>query len=508
MARCVSVSGIMFDHIGWEGDAMTIIFPKHKGDQEGEHCAPKHVYANPQNPAICPILAFAVYIWTIGFRRDGAKRTVFGDTKNTEDRFSAWLRKMLGNTAEDLVHMGIVILEIGTHSFRKGIASFLACLTGGPSAIAIYLRAGWSLGAVTARYIIEGGGGDQLCGRAATGICIMDASFADLPPHFDLSDGPILTVEEWEEILPNYSTFYPATFRVALAYMLASLVYHQDWMMENFPPNHPIFISRVWTSGVLNRLKPKVHTGCLKNDKTGLCATGIPPHVVLQSGFKAMEAKVHTRIDTVHTRIDEVEIKMDAIPEKVKLSILENFHINGTVPITQSQIADMFNSFQHNVLTMIQNNNNNNNNNQQHQIESGPSTFSSWTWGGRIHPVPADFELPKCNLKAIWDLWWCGNPAKQYAPYSRLKGFDLYNKKDRVNLSKVSMVIKALTGDDVSSVDISRMSVQVRDATFDRLFMNLFHKLFPQQADGDFDARRFGDQSYLTIYNYLSNDVN
>ena len=28
MARCVSVSGIMFDHIGWEGDAMTIIFPE------------------------------------------------------------------------------------------------------------------------------------------------------------------------------------------------------------------------------------------------------------------------------------------------------------------------------------------------------------------------------------------------------------------------------------------------------------------------------------------------
>ena len=64
---------------------------------------------------------------------------------------------------------------------------------------------------MTACYIIEGGGGDQLCGRAATGICIMDASFADLPPHFDLSDGPIITVEEWEEILPNYSTFYPAT---------------------------------------------------------------------------------------------------------------------------------------------------------------------------------------------------------------------------------------------------------------------------------------------------------
>jgi len=312
MARCVSVSGIMFDHIGWEGDAMTIIFPKHKGDQEGEHSAPKHVYANPRNPEICPILAFAVFIWTIGFRRDGAKRTLFGDTKHTEERFSAWLRKMLGSAAEDLILMGIAIIEIGTHSFRKGIASFLACLTGGPSAIAIYLRAGWSLGAVTARYIIEGGGGDQLCGRAATGICIMEASFADLPPHFNLSDGPVLTVEEWEEILPN--------------------------------------------------------------------------------------------------------------------------------------------------------------------------------------------------LKLIWDLWWCGNPAKQYAPYRHLKGFDLNNKQDRVNLSKVNKIMKVLTMNYDSTAEICRMSIQNRDATFARLFMDLFLRLFPEQAGDDFDARRFGDQSYLTIYNYVNNE--
>lgn len=115
MARNVSVSGIMFDHIGCVGDALTIIFPKHKGDQEGEHSAPKHVYANPKNPAICPILAFAVYIWGIGFRRDGARRTVFGDTKHSEERFSLWLRKMLGNSADDLLLMGIIIREIGTH---------------------------------------------------------------------------------------------------------------------------------------------------------------------------------------------------------------------------------------------------------------------------------------------------------------------------------------------------------------------------------------------------------
>ena len=57
----------LFDHIGWSGDAFTVVFPKHKGDQEGEHCLPKHVYANPKSPEICPILAFAVYT-----RREGA----------------------------------------------------------------------------------------------------------------------------------------------------------------------------------------------------------------------------------------------------------------------------------------------------------------------------------------------------------------------------------------------------------------------------------------------------
>jgi hypothetical protein len=50
MARCNSVGGIMYDHIGWEQDAMYVVFPTHKGDQEGDNSNPKHVYANPNNP--------------------------------------------------------------------------------------------------------------------------------------------------------------------------------------------------------------------------------------------------------------------------------------------------------------------------------------------------------------------------------------------------------------------------------------------------------------------------
>jgi hypothetical protein len=136
MARCVSVAGIMFLHLSWEEDSLTVVFPTHKGDQEGNDAKGKHVF-------------------------HGSSPKMFSQKESSENRFSKWLRTILGAFEGALVIMGIIILSIGSHSFRKGISTFLAALPGGPSAIAIYLRAGWSLGPVTSRYIMEGGGGDQ-----------------------------------------------------------------------------------------------------------------------------------------------------------------------------------------------------------------------------------------------------------------------------------------------------------------------------------------------------------
>ena len=52
-----------------------------------------------------------------------------------------------------------MLIKIGTHSFRKGVASFLASCPDGPGAISIFLRAGWTLGAVQSRYLFAGQGG-------------------------------------------------------------------------------------------------------------------------------------------------------------------------------------------------------------------------------------------------------------------------------------------------------------------------------------------------------------
>ena len=60
IARCVSVASLMYIHISWKEDAMVVVFPKTKSDQEGKNCSPKHVFANTKHPEICPILSFAI----------------------------------------------------------------------------------------------------------------------------------------------------------------------------------------------------------------------------------------------------------------------------------------------------------------------------------------------------------------------------------------------------------------------------------------------------------------
>jgi hypothetical protein len=72
MARSVSVGTIMLDHISWESVALLISTPKYKSDQEGHNCYPKHVYANPDNPFICPVLSMAVHFFSGGWRRQGS----------------------------------------------------------------------------------------------------------------------------------------------------------------------------------------------------------------------------------------------------------------------------------------------------------------------------------------------------------------------------------------------------------------------------------------------------
>ena len=88
ICRACTTARICLPNMKWIGDCLRVVIPRHKGNQTGlclyiiftlficvlwylrifnfigdKYCkAPKHIFANPLMPEICPILALAIYI--------------------------------------------------------------------------------------------------------------------------------------------------------------------------------------------------------------------------------------------------------------------------------------------------------------------------------------------------------------------------------------------------------------------------------------------------------------
>jgi hypothetical protein len=123
----------------------------------------------------------------------------------------------------------------------------------------------------------------------------------------------VLDANEWDYILPGYSTIYPTCFRSAIPYLLASLVYHQEWVARRLPQMHPLFLSNVWRSGYLKKLAPLVQSGYMQNPESGMKATGIPPYVVLFGRVESVDrtlCELSTKVDTIANQITHIPIQL------------------------------------------------------------------------------------------------------------------------------------------------------------------------------------------------------
>jgi hypothetical protein len=503
VARCVSVSSLMFSHITWNADAMIVVFPTTKADQEGKNCSPKHVYANVHHPEICPILSFAIYVFTSGVRRNGASPSVFSDNVDaTESRFGGWLRTTCSSAdnAEALRQNGIDdAVEIGTHSFRKGVANFLCGMVGGASPIAIYLRAGWSLGPVQSRYILECSGGDQLCGRAATGLDITTNEFASLPPHFD--SVYIVSEDIWNRILPGYATFYPPNFRAVLKHLLASLSFHKVWIQSNLNASHPLFNAPVWTTGILNDIHPFVLSGTGRNSTSLLTATGIPPHILLANELAKLDAKVEVM------KV-EMMVKLEALPDQVKDTMLTKFQINGAIPITPTQIQNMLSEFKTTILAAIQSTHLSQQQQQANDLAQSATncerSIQTWLWKGRFHPVPQDFVFPTDSITNLWNLWWNGKPVSGIGPYRKLETYDIDKKTHRnffIKARKVVTFVVSHSGVSVQVIASASYEEQIR--LLRDSYNNIYDEWYGESSAARLDKRSLSTMSYLSFYELM-----
>ena len=89
--------------------------------------------------------------------------------------------------------------------------------------------------------------------------------------------------------------------------------------------------------------------------------------------------------------------------------------MNGAVPITGPQVEVMLRRVTDELMGRLQ---------SMKEVSRGRGVLSEdpaghlkpcagkmWTWGGRLHTIPADFRLPRCNVLTMRNIYWGGRPV-------------------------------------------------------------------------------------------------
>lgn len=342
-----------------------------------------------------------------------------------------------------------------------------------------------------------------------------------------------LTNNDMELLMPGYSN-YPESFRTLIVFLLASLVHNDKWLRQNLPSVHPLFLASVYTCGFVDRLHDKVLLGITRCPVTNLLATGVPTHIMLSKEIQDLKMEVkdlreEMREDIKTHKEDIIDVVKDVareLPVALKSTMLENFQVEGAVPITRDEVSVMFSSFADRVTGQVVGrvderlllrlgvpveNNHQNINPEMAENNVSPEGFRSFVWGGRIHMVPENFVLAPCPVYTVWMLWYKGNPHNRIQPYKNLQAFDLVKRVDKVNLTRIRKVMAALESimfnPDFNILGNTRriadlIPSEANDA-FNRAFVILCKSLYHTESEEALVSLRINDKSFNTIYEQL-----
>ena len=153
-------------------------FPSRKTKRDQENAKnidhPWHVYANPIDPAACPLHALSRHIMIHPTSFAGQCNLFEG--KYQYERFNRIFNDVVPEYREDFVALRICPEDFGTHSIRKGAAIFVSTgCTVSPPMASICLRACWTLGGV--HKVQYEKAGDQFIGRMVSGLPVLRKQF-------------------------------------------------------------------------------------------------------------------------------------------------------------------------------------------------------------------------------------------------------------------------------------------------------------------------------------------
>jgi hypothetical protein len=255
MARCDRVARLRWADFGWYKDALTVYICKSKCDQYGVNAFAKKLYFNDACAEVCPITALAVIFFS---REDESIRSDFVFPRSDTRRMGArYLSKIIEckYTPLDFNLFGCNPLGISWHFFKRGAFTFLAGLTDACSFVATKMRADQKVADVSRVYAFFGQGQDGVVGRLLSMLPYGEPEFIGCAPVISSVHASI----SWPDLVPDWDTLDERFKLLVVPRFFAVLVYRLDWLKQHLPADHPLWHSKVATSGSLLTLLPHVH---------------------------------------------------------------------------------------------------------------------------------------------------------------------------------------------------------------------------------------------------------
>lgn len=445
MQRAHNTAEISLTHLKWNEDSLQVFVCQAKNDQEGDKASnPKHTFANPVSPEICPILSLGIFFSLVVFNPTDSK--LFQGTKQ-DDRFRKLIKRFveIEMVTEGLQELGFDRGKMGIHSIRKGSSTY--CVSGTinpPPQASIDIRGGWSQGKIKDVYQHFQSVGDQYVGRTVCGLPRTAVDFATLPPHFKFGESRGFVKECVQACFPTL----PESLQTVASFCLASLVYHSEFLRNTLSGDHILFSTPLFRRlNLLNGLKNLVV--CELPTKNGdMSATGIP-------------------VDILHTlEIRRVPIEVERILEE------RTMLANSVTPAYMSNLLDahyerfrsLYCSEPLDTLT------------PDHVAVSAPTAGSSATrtlhwWDGHCHLFKENYRIPKVTVFLIWQHWWLGDTVNDVPPLRIATGKDLKQFKLFSELKFLMQKMEANIS-DLESLK-ANPSIKLVNAAFEENPLNL-----------------------------------
>lgn len=507
--RSQNTSNIRLGDINWNTsfDAYTIKFAHSKTDQTGEDSKyARLLFANPNLPAVCPVLSLALHL-TCNFNKvalDSSTHLFPGDFQN--DRFSKILERCLEDHKVQLKNeFGYDPCDIGTHSIRKGAATFITSLPGGPSAAASCICGGWTMGSIKDRYFRYSEAGDQFVGRCLALLNLLTVEFSCSPPMFIVENNSQLDKSIDKLVRTQYQfAVHVDGFLLLCRMCTASFLYHRSWIVASFPQSIIIECAHIYKQANVKTFF-KNNPNVLKilfpwNDTHGHSYSGIPPHSALLNDLKALRVGQESMISSF-----SVEIKR---------ALDESMVVGNSAGMTEKKLLECFDSLKvdildqlaslerrHNVGEIIGNNNDDNVLVDITEQVERHRAFDVHTFSGRMRRVPETWRFPKGGLFHVWRDWWIGNDVTHVAPLRLLCTKDV-DFLDDVPLTAEEMVgrrggstTRRPAGKSLSDLryvmnvlvmmveEEGTMNLNITIATVDEMFRSIEHRLLVRIRD-------------------------